>query len=126
MGRVIAGIGLRRGCGADAILRAVDRASELAGRLPEALATPAFKAAEPGPAEAARRRGLELIRVDLPALEHAQAACVTHSDAALRATGVASVSEACALAAAGAGARLLVPRVTDGGATCALAEAAGA
>ncbi|HKM65228.1 MAG TPA: cobalamin biosynthesis protein [Acidisphaera sp.] len=123
MGRVIAGIGLRGGCDADAILRALDHACAMAGRRPHALAAPAFKAAEPGPAEAARRLGLALVWVETAAMQQANASCATQSAASLRATGVASVSEACALAAAGPGARLLAPRVAQDGATCALAEA---
>jgi cobalt-precorrin 5A hydrolase len=40
----------------------------------------------------------------------------------LAALGVAAVSEACALAAAGAGGVLLAPKLTSAAATCALAR----
>lgn len=52
---------------------------------------------------------------------------VTRSKASLAAYGIASVAEACALAAAGPGATLLQPRSIsgDGMATCALATGKG-
>jgi cobalt-precorrin 5A hydrolase len=120
---VVAGIGCRRGCDVAAILDAIARACAAAGRRADALATPDFKAGEPGLVEAARRLGLTLRAVPRAALEAAQPGCVTRGEAALRATGLGSISEACALAAAGPGARLLAPRVAAGGATCALATA---
>jgi cobalt-precorrin 5A hydrolase len=46
----------------------------------------------------------------------------THSRRVAQLTGVGSVAEAAALAAAGPKARLLVPRIVVGDVTCALAE----
>jgi cobalt-precorrin 5A hydrolase len=54
-------------------------------------------------------------------LVSAGARTLTRSERVLAMTGVPSVSEAAALAAAGPGARLLAPRVAVGPATCALA-----
>lgn len=53
-----------------------------------------------------------------------QQTTLSSSQASLSARGIASVAEACALAAAGPDALLLAPRVvsSDGQATCALAE----
>jgi cobalt-precorrin 5A hydrolase len=74
--------------------------------------------------EAAARLGLSLVMIGADALAAAQPRCPTRSEAAARAVGVGSVAEGCALAASGAGGRLLLPRVAHGGATCALAEPA--
>jgi cobalt-precorrin 5A hydrolase len=56
------------------------------------------------------------------ALRGAQGRCLTRSDIAREATGFASVAEACALAAAGDAGRLILPRIANARATCALAE----
>ena len=58
------------------------------------------------------------------ALLAAASRCLTDSPRARSVTGLPSMAEAAALAAAGPGARLLAPRSTAGGATCALAESA--
>jgi cobalt-precorrin 5A hydrolase len=117
-GRVIAGIGCRRGCPAEDVVRVLRRADADVA----AIAVPAFKADEPGVREAARRLGVPVIRVDDAALARAQARCVTHSPAAERATGFASIAEGSALAAAGPNGRLLLARIAVGAATCAVAE----
>jgi cobalamin biosynthesis protein CbiG len=49
---------------------------------------------------------------------------VTGSAIAQRATGTGSVAEGSALAAAGAGSQLILPRIACARATCALAEVA--
>lgn len=117
-GRVIAGLGCRRGCSMDDILLVLRRT----GTEVAAIAVPAFKADEPGVREAARVLGLPVIRVDTAALARAQPRCETHSNAAKRATGFASIAEGCALAACGPNGRLTLARIAAGGATCALAE----
>jgi len=124
---IVAGIGCRKGCGADEIVTLIRAAVERAGIANcrfTALAAPAFKADEAGPREAAERLGLPLLRIGEQALKAAEPRCPTHSEAALEATGFASVAEAAALAAAGADARLVLPRIASGAATCALAERA--
>jgi cobalamin biosynthesis protein CbiG len=65
-----------------------------------------------------------LLLVERDALIAAQAACVTRSECAERTLGVAAVAEGCALAAAGQGARLVLPRIASARATCALAGVA--
>jgi cobalt-precorrin 5A hydrolase len=90
-----------------------------------ALAAPAFKSGEAGLLEAAARLGLSLILLDDAQLAAVQASCPTRSIVAKRRTGLASIAEAAALAASGAGARLVLARIAHPTATCALAVTAG-
>ena len=122
MSRVIAGLGFRRDCPGDDLLAVLRDARVRVGRDLDALAVPAFKADEPGVQEAARALALPLIPVTRAALRGAQGRCLTRSDIAREATGFASVAEACALAAAGDAGRLILPRIANARATCALAE----
>ena len=72
---------------------------------------------------AAQNLALELRVVDAQRLVTAAPHCLTHSPRVLSLTGLPSLAEAAALAAAGPGARLLGPRLAAAGeATCALAE----
>jgi cobalt-precorrin 5A hydrolase len=119
--RLIAGVGCRRDCPAETIVAVVRFAC--GDRTVHALACPAWKAAAIGVRTAAERLGIALLAVERDALAAVQDRCVTRSAHAEAAVGIASVAEGCALAAGGAGARLLVPRVTGNGATCAIAEA---
>ena len=116
---LVAGIGCRRGAAPEAILAAVALALRQAGREDVTLlATIAAKRDEPGIAAAAAA-----LAVPLEIVEDAAAQpTLTESAASRAATGLGSVAEAAALAAAGPGARLLAPRIATGGATCALAE----
>ena len=122
--RVVAGIGCRRNCPAEDILTVIRQACAKAGRPAAGVAVAEFKAHEPGLHAAARHLGLPLLLVDALALAAAQERCPTRSQHAAQAAGFASIAEGSALAAAGLGGRLLLPRVAFGGATCALAEAA--
>ncbi len=118
---LIGGIGCRRGTGA-AVIVALVRAAEAACGAPlAALAAPAAKCAEPGLIAAAAALGLPLHPVSPAALAAAQPRCVTRSAAAARAVGVAAVAEGCALAAAGQGGWLRLPRIASAAATCAVA-----
>ncbi|MDN3516459.1 cobalamin biosynthesis protein [Aquisalimonas lutea] len=69
----------------------------------------------------AARFGLSPVYVDHDRLQALQPAASSRSAAAVEATGLASVAEAAALAAAGGYPRLLVPRRARGPATCAAA-----
>ena len=124
MSRVIAGLGFRRDSPAEFFVAVIRDAGAQSGRRVDALAVPEFKADEAGVQAAARTLALPLIRVARAALKGAQGRCQTRSDAARAATGFASVAEAAALAAAGADSRLLLPRIANARATCALAEEA--
>jgi cobalt-precorrin 5A hydrolase len=118
----VAGIGCRRGVGAEEVLAAVAAARvavAVGGR--DGLATVPGKGDEAGIAAAAARLGLPLVVV-APA---GDAAVLTESRASRAATGAGSASEAAALAAAGPGARLLGPRLAVGRVTCAIAVGAG-
>jgi cobalt-precorrin 5A hydrolase len=119
---MVAGIGCRAGASARNIEAALSAALEGAPTWDlDAIATSVAKAHEGGIAEVARARAVEFIAVAQIELEAAAARAVTHSARVLALTGVPSVAEAAALAAAGPASRLLVPRVAIGGVTCALA-----
>ena len=126
---IVVGIGCRRGSPAARIGAAVEAALAKAGLAPDgadALAAPAFKTGEAGIVGAARQLGLPAIFVDRADLDAVQPLCATRSPAAEAATGLAAVSEAAALAAAGRNPRLLVPRVARDGVACAVARGDGA
>ncbi len=118
---IAAGIGFSTAC------TTAELAALLAGtgaRI-DALATPAPKADSAMARALAAELGLALLGIDAARLTALQPLCVTRSDRAARATGQASIAEACALAAAGPGARLILPRIASPHATCALAEGPG-
>jgi cobalt-precorrin 5A hydrolase len=120
---IVAGVGCRRGASAETIEAAIAAALARAGeRHLDALATASFKSEEAGIAAAAAARHIPLILVgdaDLARVSNH----TTHSRRVAQLTGVGSVAEAAALAAAGPEARLLVPRIVVGPVACALALA---
>jgi len=107
---IAAGVGFRRGCSAEEILAVLRDAELQAGLRADVVAAPAFKGA---------MDGLSLVLISDAAVQAAQPACVTRMR-----DGRPSVAEACALAAAGNGAVLRLPRIAHPRATCALAESA--
>lgn len=122
----VAGIGCRKGCTAEDIAGLLRACLDEAGMDGDArarliLAAPARKAEEPGIAGAARLLSLPLRLIDDAALHAAQDRVQTRSARVEAAVGLASVAEAAALAAAGPGARLLLPRRSSPAATCAIA-----
>ena len=121
---IVAGIGCRKGASARDIDAVIDAALAEAG-LPVSqltmIATAERKRDEAGIAEAASARGLRVEIVPQARLEEADTRASTSSRRVRAAAGVGSVAEAAALAAAGPGAQLLMPRVVLGPATCALA-----
>jgi cobalt-precorrin 5A hydrolase len=121
---IVAGIGCRKGASAANISAAIDDALTRAGLAAQALdliAAPEFKAGEHGLAAAAVVRGVPLVLIAKARLEEAGARTKIRSERVRSLAGVPSVAEAAALAAGGPAARLLVPRITLGAATCALA-----
>jgi cobalamin biosynthesis protein CbiG len=121
MNRIAIGVGCRKGCAADAIEAVVRRAlAGIAGN-PSGLFTLADKQGEPGLAEAASRLGLELTFLSRDALRAVADRVKSPAPHAWSAFGVPSVAEASALAGAGPGSALLVSRIAEGGATCAIA-----
>lgn len=87
-----------------------------------ALAVPAFRHTENLPLQVAKWLGTRIVWVELAAMQQVNAQCQTVSARSMRHTGVASVSEACALVAAGPQGKLIVPRCSMNGVTCAVAE----
>ena len=120
---IVAGVGCRKGrrrpTSAPRSRRA--RARRLGERHARLIATPAAKGGEPGIAAAAAALGVPLVLVPQTDLEAAGGRTVTRSERVVALTGVPSVAEAAALAAGGPAARLVLPRIAIGPATCALA-----
>ncbi len=116
------GIGCRAGCAGEAIAALVRRARhELGGERLARLFTVEDKRGESGMTNAAAMLGLDLVFLPQAALSGVAAATLTPSRASAARFGLPSISEAAALAGAGPGAVLLVPRLSAGGATCAIA-----
>jgi cobalt-precorrin 5A hydrolase len=122
---IVAGVGCRKGVRAAdieaAIMAAFDRAGVAASAL-RLIATSAAKGGEPGIAAAASAIGVPLVLIQPGDLAAAETRTTTRSERVIALAGVPSVAEAAALAAGGPDARLIVPRVAVGPATCALAE----
>jgi len=125
---IVAGLGSRADVRAEDILAAVEAAAAQHG-IPVAridrLSTGERKAAAPAFAEAALRLGIPLQIVAEAALAQAADRTLTRSGHSVAATGLSSLSEAAALAAAGDSAALLGPRLAIGPVTCALARTEG-
>jgi cobalt-precorrin 5A hydrolase len=121
---IVAGLGFRTSCTADELVALIRSVGQAAGAEIGALAAPEVKVGASALAGAAASLALEIRPVSRDALVAVQALCPSRSAAALAAVGVASVAEACALAAAGPGARLLAPKTSSAAATCALAVSA--
>lgn len=120
---IVAGIGFRKGTSGAEIIAAIDAA--LAAHGVERgqvglIATSQEKVGDTGIIEAAQLLGLPAVGVDDMELQVQKT--ITRSERSLATTGVPSLSEAAALAAAGINARLLGPRRSLGSVTCALAE----
>lgn len=114
---IVAGFGCRAGVSAASVLAVLRLIETASGQAAETLAIPVFRQSEPGLRQAAAALGLPLRVVQQDALEAAQDRCVTRSERARAATGIASVAEGCAVAEAGA---LLWPRIAGEDVTCAL------
>jgi cobalt-precorrin 5A hydrolase len=126
-GRLIAGVGLRPGTTEADIRDCLDRALTAAGVGVEPVsrvATLAARAAEPGLLALVAAREAELVAVPDEALRGFEAGCATRSTRVAGLYGVGSVAEAAALAAAGPGGALILPRIATRRVTCALARAA--
>jgi cobalt-precorrin 5A hydrolase len=126
---IVAGVGCRRGTAAPdieaAIRAALDRAG-IASHALDCIATTAAKNNEAGMVAAAAKFGVDLVLIPEAELQAANDRTATRSGRVLALTGVHSVAEAAALAAAGPTARLLGPRLVIGDATCAVAATGAA
>jgi cobalt-precorrin 5A hydrolase len=124
---IVAGLGCRRDCAAQDVLAAIARALAAAGKTAaelSALYAPESKRAESGLALAAAQLGKPLAFLAWAELEAQAPRVLTRSARVLAQTGVPCVAETAALAGArgAASTRLLGPRQSFGGATCALAS----
>lgn len=121
---IIAGVGTRKGVEAAEVVALIERAlaeARIDASLLSAIATAAAKADEPGIVAAAAALNLRLLPIS-NAVMQAEGGGVTESSCSARLFGVSSVSEAAALAAAGKGSELILPRIKSAKATCALAK----
>lgn len=121
---IVAGIGCRKGASAQEIDAAIDAALKQARIAPselDAMATSDGKGSEVGIIESAAGRGVKLVLVRPADLEEAGARAESHSPRVQAMFNVPSVAEAAALSAAGPESKLLVPRLSMGPATCAIA-----
>ncbi len=117
----VVGIGCRASASPEAIAALVGEARARAGLELSSLHTAAAVAA-PALAEAAARLGLPLYRHDEAALAAVAGRVVSYSPRVEARFGVGSVAEAAALVGAGEGARLIVPKFSAEGVSCAVAE----
>jgi len=121
------GIGCRKSCTGETIAALVRRAlgglERDAGDAGARLFSTQWKGSEPGLMEAAAILGLPLILLPQDMLLAAAPRCETRSARVEALTGLPSVAEAAALAGAGAASRLVVKRISEGGASCAVALA---
>jgi cobalt-precorrin 5A hydrolase len=125
MTEIAIGVGCRKGCPADAIETLVRQAlSDASSSTALGLFTLIDKQDEAGLAEAAHRLGLGVTYLSRDALRDRADDTATQSPGAEKQFGVPSVAEAAALAGAGPASVLIVPRITQDVATCAIARAA--
>lgn len=119
------GVGCKRNCPGETIEALVRLAILRAGReeAPAALFTHAAKHGEAGLLMAAARLGLPLVFLPADVLQEAAPRAETRSARVVALFGVPSLAETAALAGAGAGSRLVLARITEAGASCAIAEA---
>jgi cobalt-precorrin 5A hydrolase len=123
---VAIGVGCRHGCSPEAIETLVRQALALVpDATPLGLFTIADKRGESGLTEAAGRLGLDLVFLPRETLREKAPLVWTRSLGSDSRFQVPSVSEASALAGAGRGAMLLVGRIAQNGATCAVARVGG-
>jgi cobalt-precorrin 5A hydrolase / precorrin-3B C17-methyltransferase len=121
------GIGCERDCPADEIAALATECLDAAGLAPEAVAAVVsveLKLGEPGIHALAERAGVPARFFPATRLLDETPRLTERSEAAYRATGCWGVAEGAALAAAGVGGELIVPKRKSRAATCAVARAA--
>jgi cobalt-precorrin 5A hydrolase len=131
---IAAGLGCRKGCAGEDLVRALHAALAGAGRALSEVHTlyaPAFKAEEDALLQIARELDKPLVLLGLEELQLQAAHALTQSAQVAARFGIPSIAETAALAGAcafadarEARAKLLGPRHISGGASCALAVAA--
>lgn len=119
------GIGLSSDCTAAEIITLIGQVCGLQSVDQSAIAIVATlpeRAMQPALIEAAMALSLTIVVPPVGALQGAASGCLTQSERSQNRFNLPSVAEACALAAAGQGARLLGPRTKSARATCAIAS----
>ena len=122
---IVAGIGCRRGATEKEVEAAIQAALTEVGQAQGTIgliATSDGKGGEAGIVAAAAARRLRLVLVGPAELEAAGSRTQSSSPLVKALAGVPSVAEAAALAAGGPSAKLILPRISIGPVTCALAE----
>jgi len=126
---IVAGVGCKRGAPSsdiEAAIRAALSSADIAAGALDRIATITAKSAEVGIQAAAKKLGVAVVLVSDADAQAAEPRTRTRSERVHALTGVSSVAEAAALAAAGPSARLISPRLVMGTATCALASSGDA
>jgi cobalt-precorrin 5A hydrolase len=120
---VAIGIGCKEGCSSEAITALVARAMEAASctGTDACIFTHAAKQNEPGLAGAAKALGLPLVFLEAEVLRQASLRAVTRSPKVIALFGLPSIAETAALAGAGPASVLLLARMSEAGASCAIA-----
>jgi cobalt-precorrin 5A hydrolase len=120
---VAIGIGCKRGCPSGVIVALVKRAMAAAAcaGAPTALFTHEAKKGETGLSQAAKSLGLPLIFLEAGVLRQTSSRAATSSPKVMERYGLPSIAETAALAGAGPFSVLLVTRVTNDSASCAIA-----
>jgi cobalt-precorrin 5A hydrolase len=113
MSRLVFGLGFRDEASAQSIAEVLAAVAAHAALPGAAIAVPEDKAAHPGLLTAAQATHLPIETVAADAMRQADAWVATRSEQVRKHRGVGSVCEAAALAAAGAGARLVVTRIVS-------------
>ncbi len=118
------GLGCRKGCAGAAIVALVRRAllSIDGAGARASLFSHADKEDEAGLRDAARELGFPLVFLDAQALRLASPRAATKSPKVMALFGLPSIAETAALAGAGPSSVLLLPRISEGGASCAIAR----
>ena len=116
------GIGANSGVSIEDLAAAIQQAAFQAGARADAVATIESALFLEPLREAAKQIATPLTPLALVCLQQRSRDCRTVSQRSLDLFGVASISEAAALAAAGPGSKLIVPRMTFGNVTAAVAQ----
>jgi cobalt-precorrin 5A hydrolase len=113
MSRLVIGVGFREEASAQSIGEVLAGVAAALPGAASAIAVPEDKVAHPGLRVAAHAAQLPIETVAAAAMGAANARVATRSEQVTKHRGVGSVCEAAALAAAGAGARLVVTRIVS-------------
>ena len=120
------GIGCKSGVKADEVVALIeDGLSRVANETSVGLFTVASKSHESGLAEADASLSLPLLFLPEIALKNVACRTETSSERVVALFGVPSIAETAALVGAGEGSTLILPRISRGNVTCAIAKSVG-